>query len=115
MVVDVHMGNNLACLSKPSFVECLEKVLILFLEDLIRYCYLVVLSLQLLDFSLKNEPLSLLRTKCDRGVVLCAVASFVPYVEEGCLVKESVRIVETSLTKLKRVGISAIPTDGAKR
>ncbi|KAM1077946.1 hypothetical protein ACFX19_025669 [Malus domestica] len=26
--------------------------------------------------------------------------------------KESVRMVETSLTKLKRVGISVVPTDG---
>ncbi|KAM1341941.1 hypothetical protein ACFX2F_006333 [Malus domestica] len=91
MMVDVHRGNKLACLSTPSFVERLEELLILFLKDLILYCYLVVLSLQLLDFSLKNELLSfilsLIRIRCYGGVVLCVTASFAPHVGEGCLVK----------------------------
>ncbi|KAM2313703.1 hypothetical protein ACFX1S_026830 [Malus domestica] len=76
MMVDVYKGNKLACLSTPSFVERLEELLILFLKDLILYCYLVVLSLQFLDFSLKNELLwfliSLLRTRCD-GVSFCVL------------------------------------------
>ena len=90
-MVDIHRGNKLACLSMPSFVERLEELLILFLEDLILYCYLVVLSLQLIDFSLKSEflsfLLSLLCTRCKKGVILCVVASFAPHVGEGCLVK----------------------------
>ena len=44
MMVDVHRGNKLACLSTPSFMERLKELLILFLKDLILYCYLVVLS-----------------------------------------------------------------------
>ncbi|KAM2676153.1 hypothetical protein EV1_002846 [Malus domestica] len=91
MMVDVYRGNKLTCLSTPSFVERLEELLILFLEDLILYCYLVVLTLQLIDFSMKNELLSfllsLIRTRCKRGVILCVVASFAPHVGEGYLVK----------------------------
>ncbi|KAM1554613.1 hypothetical protein ACFX1Z_007337 [Malus domestica] len=90
-MVDVHKGNKLACLSTLSFVERLEELLILLLEDLILYCFLVVLSLQLIDFSLKSELLSFLisqpHTRREGGVVLCAVASFTPHVGEGCLVK----------------------------
>ncbi|KAM1228103.1 hypothetical protein ACFX2J_007235 [Malus domestica] len=86
-MVDAHRGNKLACLSAPSFVKRLEEFLILFLKDLILYCYLVVLSLQLLDFSLTNELLSFLHTRCEGGVILRAVASFAPHVREGCLVK----------------------------
>ncbi|KAM1512727.1 hypothetical protein ACFX1Z_024256 [Malus domestica] len=59
-MVDVHRSNELMCLSMPGFVERLEELLILLLEDLILYCYLVVLSLQLIDFSLKSELLSFL-------------------------------------------------------
>ncbi|KAM1713700.1 hypothetical protein ACFX11_024688 [Malus domestica] len=59
-MVDVHRSNELICLSMPGFVERLEELLILLLEDLILYCYLVVLSLQLIDFSLKSELLSFL-------------------------------------------------------
>ena len=44
MMVDVHRGNELACLSTPSFVERLKELLILLLEVLILHCYLVVLS-----------------------------------------------------------------------
>ena len=44
MMVDVHRGNELTCLSTPSFVERLKELLILLLEDLILHCYLVVLS-----------------------------------------------------------------------
>ncbi|KAM1006358.1 hypothetical protein ACFX2A_003120 [Malus domestica] len=91
MMVDVHRGNKLVCLSTPSFVERLEELLLLFLKDLILYCYLVVLSLQLIDFSLKSNSLSfllsLLRTRCKRGVILYVMASFAPHVGKGCLVK----------------------------
>ncbi|KAM0987221.1 hypothetical protein EV2_018597 [Malus domestica] len=91
LMVDFHGGNKLACLSLPSFVECLEELLILLLEDLIPHCYLVVLSFQLIDFSLKKNSfsflLSLFRTMCKGGVILCAVASFASHVGEGCLVK----------------------------
>ena len=45
MVVDFHGGDEFMCLSMPSFIEHLEKLLILLLEDLILYRYLVVLSL----------------------------------------------------------------------
>ena len=44
MMVDVHEGNLLACLSMPSFMERLKELFILLLEDLILHCYLVVLS-----------------------------------------------------------------------
>ncbi|KAM1030161.1 hypothetical protein FF1_034042 [Malus domestica] len=118
MMVDVHRGNKLACLSTPIFVERLEELLILFLEDFILYCYLVVLSFQLLDFSLKNKPLSfflsLLRTRCD-GVSFCVLwLPSLSMLERDAWSKKSVRIEETNLTKLKRVGISAFPTDGTK-
>ncbi|KAM2981134.1 hypothetical protein FF2_012481 [Malus domestica] len=87
-MVDIHRGNKLACLSTHSFVKRLKELLILLLEDLILHCYLIVLSFQLIDFSLKSNPLSfllsLLRTKCKRGVILCAVASFTPHVGKGC-------------------------------
>ncbi|KAM2377758.1 hypothetical protein ACFX1X_044317 [Malus domestica] len=97
-MVDVYKGNKLACLSTPSFVERLEELLILFLNDLILYCYLVVLSLQLIDFSLKSELLSFIlsqpHTRRDEGVVLCAVASFTPMLERDAWSKESVRVYE---------------------
>ncbi|KAM1861625.1 hypothetical protein ACFX13_013680 [Malus domestica] len=86
-MVDVHMGNELTCLSMSSFVERLKELHILLLEDLILHHYLVVLSLQLIDFSLKSKLLlfllSLLRTRCKRGVILCTVASFAPHVGKG--------------------------------
>ncbi|KAM0956157.1 hypothetical protein ACFX2A_024967 [Malus domestica] len=86
-MVDVNKGNELACLSTPSFVE----LLILLLDDLILHYYLVVLSFYLIDFSLKSNYfsfiLSFLRTRCKGGVILCAVDSFAPHVGEGCLVK----------------------------
>ncbi|KAM1631518.1 hypothetical protein ACFX13_019684 [Malus domestica] len=44
IMVDVHKGNKLACLSTPSFMERLKELLILLLEDLTLHCYLVVLS-----------------------------------------------------------------------
>ena len=44
MMVNVHKGNELACLSTLSFMERLKELLILLLEDLILHCYLVVLS-----------------------------------------------------------------------
>ena len=43
MMVDVHRGNEFACLSTPSFVEHFKELFILLLEDLILHCYLVVL------------------------------------------------------------------------
>ncbi|KAM1996811.1 hypothetical protein ACFX15_029713 [Malus domestica] len=90
-MVDFHRGDELMCFSISSLVEHLEDFLILLLEDLILHRYLIVLSLQLIDFSLKSKLLlyllSLLRTRCKRGVILCVVASFAPHVGKGCLVK----------------------------
>ncbi|KAM1258485.1 hypothetical protein ACFX2J_037921 [Malus domestica] len=110
MMVDVHRGNKLSCLSTPSFLERVEELLILFLEDLILYCYLVVLSLQLLDFSLKNELLSFILSQPHtrrEGVSFCVIwLPSLPLLERDTWSKESIRMVETSLTKLKRVGIS---------
>ncbi|KAM1110179.1 hypothetical protein ACFXTH_009396 [Malus domestica] len=118
MMIDVHMGNELACLSTPSFVERLKDLLILLLEDLILHRYLVILSLQLIDFSLKSKLLlfllSLLRTRCKRGAILCDVASFTPHVEEGCLVKRECTNGGNQLDKAKESGISVVPTDGTK-
>ncbi|KAM1449897.1 hypothetical protein ACFX2I_037197 [Malus domestica] len=110
MMVDVNRGNKLACLSTPSFLKRLEELLILFLEDLILYCYLVVLSLQLLDFSLKSELLSFLlsfllsqpHTRRDGGVVLCVMASFTPHVGEGCLVKRECTYDGNQLDKAEK-------------
>ncbi|KAM2658122.1 hypothetical protein EV1_013426 [Malus domestica] len=91
LMVDFHRGDELVCFSLSSLVEHLKDLLILLLEDLILHCYLVVLSLQLIDFSLKNKLLlfliSLFRTRCKRGVILCVVASFAPYFGKGGLVK----------------------------
>ncbi|KAM1965920.1 hypothetical protein ACFX15_046199 [Malus domestica] len=85
------MVDELVCFSISSFVEHLEDLLILLLEDLILHRYLVILSFQLIDFSLKSKLLlfipSLLRTRCKRDVILRAMASFAPHVGEGCLVK----------------------------
>ncbi|KAM1567073.1 hypothetical protein ACFX1Z_045672 [Malus domestica] len=90
-MVDFHRGDELVCFSISSLVEHLEDLVILLLKDLILHRYLVVLSLQLIDFSLKNKLLlfllSLLRTRCEGGVVLYVVASFAPHDGEGCLVK----------------------------
>ncbi|KAM2974038.1 hypothetical protein FF1_000380 [Malus domestica] len=117
-MVDFHRGDELVCFSISSLVEHLEDLLILLLEDLILHRYLVVLSLQLIDFSLKSKLLlfllSLLRTRCKMGVILGVVASFAPHVGKGCLVKKECTNGGTNLTKLKKVGISVIPTDGAK-
>ena len=50
-----------------------------------------------------------------RGVSFCVLwLPSLPMLERDAWSKESVRMVETSLTKLKRVGISVVPTDGAK-
>ncbi|KAM1798321.1 hypothetical protein ACFX12_032408 [Malus domestica] len=90
-MVDFHKGDELVCFSISSLVEHLEDLLILLLEDLILHRYLIVLSFQLIDFSLKSKLLLslplLLRTTCKRGVILCVVASFAPHVGNGCLVK----------------------------
>ncbi|KAM2293106.1 hypothetical protein ACFXTI_027760 [Malus domestica] len=90
-MVNFHEGDELVCLSMPSLIEHLEELLILLLEDLVLYCYLVVLSLQLFDFSLKSELLlfflSLPHARRNEGVVLCVVASFAPHVGVRCLVK----------------------------
>ncbi|KAM2449316.1 hypothetical protein PS1_019425 [Malus domestica] len=90
-MVDFHRGDKLMRFSISSLVEHLKDLLILLLEDLILYRYLVVPSLQLIDFSLKSKLLlflfSLLRTRFKKGVILCAMASFAPHVGKGCLVK----------------------------
>ncbi|CAN6725431.1 unnamed protein product [Malus baccata var. baccata] len=82
---------RLVPISISSLVEHLEDLIILLFEDLILHRYLVILSLQLIDFSLKSNPfsffLSLPRTKYKKGVILLAVVSFPPHVGEGCLVK----------------------------
>ena len=44
MMVDVHKGNELPCLSTHSFMERLKELLIMLLKDLILHYYLVVLS-----------------------------------------------------------------------
>ncbi|KAM2045513.1 hypothetical protein ACFX1T_009694 [Malus domestica] len=91
MIVDFNRGDELVCLSMPSLMEHLEEFFILLLEDLILHYYLVVLSFQLIDFSLKSKLLSffpLLPHNMHKGsVILCVVASFAPHVGEGCLVK----------------------------
>ncbi|KAM1512598.1 hypothetical protein ACFX1Z_024136 [Malus domestica] len=87
MTFRVHRHDEFVCLSMSGLVEHSEELLILLLEDFILHRYLVVLSLQLIDFSLKSKLLSLPPTKCDWGVVLYVVASFAPHVGEGCLVK----------------------------
>ncbi|KAM2079709.1 hypothetical protein ACFX1R_027188 [Malus domestica] len=113
-MVDFHMGDDLVCFSMPSLLEHLEDLFILLMDDLFLHCYLVVLSLQLIDFSLKSKLLSLFRTRCE-GVSFCVMwLTSLPMLERDAWSKESVRMVETSLTKLKRVGISVVPTDGAK-
>ncbi|KAM2330955.1 hypothetical protein PS2_021121 [Malus domestica] len=91
-MVNFYMGNELLCFSISSLVEHFEYLLILLLEYLILHRYLVVLSLQLIDFSLKSKLilflLSLLRTRCKRGVILCVVASFAPMLERDAWSKE---------------------------
>ncbi|KAM2441008.1 hypothetical protein PS1_022276 [Malus domestica] len=89
-------------------MEHLKNLLILLLEDLILHRYLVVLSLQLINFSLKSKfllfLLSLLRTRCKRGVILCAMASFAPYVGKGCLVKIECMNSGNQLNKAEKSG-----------
>ncbi|KAM2054377.1 hypothetical protein ACFX1T_003911 [Malus domestica] len=108
LMVDFHMGDELVCFSISSLVEHLEDLLILLLEYLIRHRYLVVLSLQLIDFSLKSKLLlfllSFLRTRCKNGVILCVVAFFAPYVGKGCLVKRECTNGENQLNKAEESG-----------
>ena len=59
-MVTIHRGDEIVRLSLPSLVEHLEKFLILFLEDLILHCHLVILSLKLFDLSLKSKLFSFL-------------------------------------------------------
>ncbi|KAM2816093.1 hypothetical protein COP1_040367 [Malus domestica] len=117
-MVDFYEGDELVCLSMPSLMEYLKDLLILLLEDLILHRYLVILSLQLFDFSLKSKLLSfflsLLRTRHGKVSFCMLWLSSLPMLERGAWSKESVRMMETSLTELERVGISVIPTDGAK-
>ncbi|KAM2264022.1 hypothetical protein TB2_040073 [Malus domestica] len=107
-MVDFHRGDKLVCFSISSLVEHLEDLLILLLEDLILHRYLVVLSLYLIDFSLKSKLLlfllSLLRTRCKRGVILCVVASFAPHVGNGCLVKRECTNGGNQLNKAEESG-----------
>jgi len=67
MMVDFYWGSVLMCLNMPSLMERLEEFLILLLECFILYCCLVVLSFQLINFSLKSKSFSflllLLRTR----------------------------------------------------
>ena len=59
-MVTIHRGDEIVRLSLPSLVEHLKELLILLLEDLILHCYLVVLSLNLLNLSPKSKLLSFL-------------------------------------------------------
>ncbi|KAM1201612.1 hypothetical protein ACFX2J_017685 [Malus domestica] len=108
MMVDVHMGNELVCLSTPSFMERLKELLILLMDDLILHRYLVLLSLQLIDFSLKSKLLlfilSLLHTRCKMGVILRDVASLAPHVGKGYLVKRECTNGGNQLDKTKESG-----------
>ncbi|KAM0988291.1 hypothetical protein ACFX1X_012504 [Malus domestica] len=108
LMVDFHRGDELVCFSISSLVEHLEDLLILLLEDLILHCYLVVLSLQLIDFSLKSKLilfiLSLFGTRCKRGVILCDVAFFAPHVGKECLVKRKCTNGGNQLNKAKESG-----------
>ncbi|KAM1826854.1 hypothetical protein ACFX13_026161 [Malus domestica] len=75
-MVDFHKGDELVCLSISSLVEHLKDLLILLLEDLILHRYLVVLSPQLIDFSLKSKLLLFLLsllTPSARGVSFCVL------------------------------------------
>ncbi|KAM1094414.1 hypothetical protein ACFX10_009436 [Malus domestica] len=107
-MVDFHRGDKLVCFSISSLVEHLEDLLILVLEDFILHRYLVVLSLQLIDFNLKSKLLLFLlssfRTRCKRGVILCAVASFAPHVGKGCLVKKECTNGGNQLDKAEECG-----------
>ncbi|KAM1790560.1 hypothetical protein ACFX12_034609 [Malus domestica] len=107
-MVNFHRGDELMCFSISSLIEHLEDLLILLLEDLILHRYLVVLSLQLIDFSLKSKLLlfilSMFRTRCKRGVILCAVASFAPYIGNGCLVKRKCTNGGNQLNKAEESG-----------
>ena len=75
-MVNIHMGNGLVRLSLPILVEHLEEFLLLFLEDLILHCYLIVLSFKLFDLSLKSKLLScflsLFHTR-HKGVSFCVL------------------------------------------
>ncbi|KAM2157073.1 hypothetical protein ACFX1R_042691 [Malus domestica] len=112
MIVDLNRGDELVCLSMPSLVKHLKKFFILFLEDLILHRYLVVLNLLLIDFSLKSNfislLLSLLHTRSNGGVIMCAMASFVPHVGERCLAKRECMSGGNQLDKAERVGISVV-------
>ena len=107
-MVDFHKGDELVCFSISSLVEHLEDLLILLLEDLILHRYLVVLSLQLIDFSLKSKLLlfllSLFHTRFDGGVILRVVASFAPHVRNGCLVKRECTNGGNQLDKAEESG-----------
>ncbi|KAM2927582.1 hypothetical protein COP2_034914 [Malus domestica] len=107
-MVDFHRGDECVCFSISSLVEHLEDLVILLLEDLILHRYVVVLSLQLIDFSLKSKLLlfllSLLSTRCEGSVVLCVVASFAPHVGEGCLVKRECTNGGNQLDKAEESG-----------
>ncbi|KAM1077945.1 hypothetical protein ACFX19_025669 [Malus domestica] len=107
-MVNFHRGDELVCFSISSLVEHLEDLLTLLLEDLILHRYLVVLSLQLINFSLKSKLflffLSLLRTMCKRSVILCVVTSFTPHVGKGCLVKRECTNGGNQLNKAEESG-----------
>ncbi|KAM1342070.1 hypothetical protein ACFX2F_006447 [Malus domestica] len=107
-MVDFHMSDELVCFSISSLVEDLEDFLILLLEDLILHRYLIVLNFQLIDFSLKSKLLlfllSLLRTRCKRGVILCVVASFAPHIGKGYLVKRECTNGGNQLNKAEESG-----------
>ncbi|KAM2415044.1 hypothetical protein ACFX1X_001470 [Malus domestica] len=107
-MVDFYRGDELVCFSISSLVEHLEDLLILLLEDLILHRYLVILSLQLIDFSLKSKLilflLSLLRTSCKRGVILYDVASFAPHVGKRYLVKRECTNGGNQLDKAEESG-----------
>ncbi|KAM1512636.1 hypothetical protein ACFX1Z_024174 [Malus domestica] len=108
MIVDLSRGDELVCLSMPSLVKHLEKFFILLLEDLVPHHYLVVLSFQLIDFILKSNSisflLSLLHTRSNGGVILCAMASFAPHVGERCLAKRKCTSGGNQLNKAEESG-----------
>ncbi|KAM2994779.1 hypothetical protein FF2_046711 [Malus domestica] len=107
-MVDFHRGDELMFFSISSLVEHLEDLLILLLEDLILHRYLVIPSLQLIDFSLKSKLLlfllSLLHTRCEGGVILRVVTSFAPHVGKGCLVKREYTNSGNQLNKAEESG-----------
>ncbi|KAM2919611.1 hypothetical protein COP2_041554 [Malus domestica] len=117
-MVDFYKGDELVCFSISNLVEHLEDLLILLLEDLSLHRYLVVLSLQFIDFSLKSKLLlfllSLLSTRCRRGVILCGVASFAPHVGKACLVKKECTNGGNHLNKAEKSGNKCRSTNGDK-